>query len=177
MRKAILLAIGGLAFLAGCGSQANKATTAPAEPKWKGAPYRLEFDGKGAKPKAGAFALPPIKFTANPDALETRATLVVRFDTDNLAAAKKGPVVNQEIMAPTDIKGAEGSLPAEYMESASKGIASLLTAYCVKDKAKISVALFRSSLSPGAGDAEMAEKRLSDWLPIELAFKNPHPKC
>jgi hypothetical protein len=39
------------------------------------------------------------------------------------------------------------------------------------------VALARSSLSPNAADSEVDEKRLSDWLPIEVVFKNPHPKC
>jgi hypothetical protein len=39
------------------------------------------------------------------------------------------------------------------------------------------VVLARSSLSSQAGDAEINAKRLSDWLPIELVFKNPHPHC
>ncbi len=35
----------------------------------------------------------------------------------------------------------------------------------------------QSSLTNQAGDAEMNAKRLSDWLPIDVEFKNPHPKC
>jgi hypothetical protein len=39
------------------------------------------------------------------------------------------------------------------------------------------VLIAKSSLTNNPTDAELDEKRLSDWLPIELAFKNPHPKC
>jgi len=43
---------------------------------------------------------------------------------------------------------------------------------------KISVALVRSSLtSSHPSDAELDAKRMSDWLPIEVVFKNPHPRC
>jgi len=41
----------------------------------------------------------------------------------------------------------------------------------------LNVAIARSSLSNRARDAEIDSKRLSDWLPIEIDFKNPHPKC
>jgi hypothetical protein len=47
----------------------------------------------------------------------------------------------------------------------------------VKGKVKVSVALVRSSINPQADDAEVAAKRLSDWLPVEVVFKNPHAKC
>jgi hypothetical protein len=63
------------------------------------------------------------------------------------------------------------------MDAANKGLSRLLGAYCIKGKIKISVALARSSLTSQAGDAEVDGKRLSDWLPIELVFKNPHPTC
>jgi hypothetical protein len=39
------------------------------------------------------------------------------------------------------------------------------------------VAIARSSLNPQADDAEVDAKRLSDWLPIEVVYKNPHPAC
>jgi hypothetical protein len=39
------------------------------------------------------------------------------------------------------------------------------------------LALAKSSLDPHAGIAQVDAKRLSDWLPIEIVFKNPHPKC
>jgi hypothetical protein len=81
------------------------------------------------------------------------------------------------ILPPVDIHGAEGTLPASYMDVANKGLTTLVGAYCIKGKVKISVALARSSLTSQAGDAEVDAKRLSDWLPIEVAFKNPHPKC
>ena len=42
---------------------------------------------------------------------------------------------------------------------------------------KVTVVLVRSSITPSADDAEINAKRLSDGLPIELVFKNPHPKC
>lgn len=175
MRKSIVLAIAGLTLLAGCGNQQDKASNAPAAPKWKGAPYRIAFDAPPAKPNPAGVTIPPIKFTANPDALEKRASLVVKFDTSG--ASKQGPMMNQMIMGPVDISGAEGTLPADYMDLADKGLARFFGAYCIKGKVKITVALARSSLSSQADDAEVDEKRLSDWLPIEVAFKSPHPGC
>jgi len=175
LRKGIMLAIGGLAFLAGCGNQGDKASNVPAAPKWKGAAYHIEFDTQAAKPNPAGVTIPAIKYTANPDALEKRATLVVRFDTSG--AAKKGPMMNQMIMGPVDISGTDGVLPADYMNSTDKGLSTFLGAYCIKGKIKISVALARSSLSNQAADAEVDAKRLSDWLPIELVFRNPHPAC
>ena len=179
MRKRIILT-GGLAFLglvclAGCGNQGDKASTVPVKPKWPGSPYHIAFDTQAAKPNPAGVTIPAVKYTANPEALEKRATLVVRFDTSG--ATKQGPMLNQMIMAPVDVAGAEGALPADYMDAADKGLARFLGAYCIKGKIKISVALARSSLSNQAADAEVDAKRLSDWLPIEVAFKNPHPGC
>ena len=175
MRKGIILAISGLALLAGCGNQGDKASQVPLVPKWKGAPYRLAFDTKAAKPNPAGVTIPGIKYTANPDALEKRASLVVQFDVSG--ATKAGPMMNKMIMFPVDISGAEGALPADYMAAADKDLSRFLGAYCIKGKVKISVALANSSLSSQAGDAEVDAKRLSDWLPIEVVFKNPHPKC
>jgi hypothetical protein len=175
VKKAIMLAIGGLVLLTGCGSNSDKAAGIPTQPKWKGAPYRLAFDMKPGKPNPAGITIPGIKYTANPDALETRAVLVVRFDASG--AKSNGPVMNRMIAAPFDIRGAEGALPADYMERASKELSGFLGAYCMKGKVNVSVALARSSLNPQAGDAEVEAKRMSDWLPIELVFKNPHPKC
>jgi hypothetical protein len=178
LRKGIIVAIGGLALLAGCGNQGDKAANVPVQPKWKGAPYRIAFDRKEAKPNPAGVTIPAVKYTANPDALETRATLVVRFDSSELTKnTNNGPIMNKMIMGPVDIHGEEGALPADYMEAASKGLSTFLGAYCVKGKIKISVALARSSLTSQAGDAEVDQKRLSDWLPTEVVFKNPHPKC
>ena len=173
MRKGIILAIGGLAFLAGCGNQ--QAYKVSVEPGWKGAPYRIALDAQAAKPNPTGVTLPAIKYTANPDALERRALLVVRIDTSGVT--KSGPLMDQMIMPPVDIAGAEGVLPADYMNLADKNLSTLLGAYCIKGKVKISVALARSSLIPQAVDAEVDAKRLSDWMPIEVVFKNPHPKC
>jgi len=175
LRKAIILAIGGLVFLAGCGNKGDKAANVPATPKWKGAPYRIEFDTQVAKPNPAGVTIPIIKFTANPDALEKRASMVVKFDTSG--ATKQGPMMNQIIMGGVDISGAEGALPADYMGEADKALARFLGAYCIRGKVKISVALARSSLTSHADDAEVDAKRLSDWMPIEVAFKNPHPGC
>jgi len=179
VRKSKLLAIGlaiaGLAFLAGCGNQGNKASDVPATPKWKGAPYRIAFDPQAAKPNPAGVTIPAIKYTANPDALEPRASLVVRFDASG--AKTNQQVMDQVMIGPFDIPGAEGTVPADNIDLADKGLARLLGAYCMKGKVTISVALARSSLAPQAGDAEVDQKRLSDWLPIEVAFKIPHPKC
>lgn len=179
MRKSITVAIGvamgALALLAGCDNKADKAASAPAEPKWKGAPYRIEFDKPADKPNPIGITLPAIKYTANPDALETRATLVVRFDRPG--SPKDAPISDQLVMAPVDISGAEGKLPAAYMDATNKELTRVLGAYCTKDKIKMTVALTKSSLTPHAGDAELNSKRLSDLLPIDAVYKNPHPKC
>jgi hypothetical protein len=175
LRKGIILAIGGLAFLAGCGNQGEKASSVPVTPKWKGAAYHLAFETQAAKPKPAGVAIPAIRYTANPDALEKRAVLVVRFDAS--AATKQGPISNQMIMAPVDIAGTEGALPADYLDAADQDLSRFLGSYCVQGKIKISVALAWSSLSRQAGEAEVDAKRLSDWTPIEVVFKNPHPHC
>ncbi len=175
MKKNIVVVICGLALLAGCGNQQDKAAKVPAKPKWPGAAYHIAFDKPPAKPNPAGVTIPAVKYTANPEELERRATLVVRFDSSG--GKKDAPVMNQMIMGPVDIHGAEGTLPTDYMDAANKGLASFLGAYCIKGKIKISVALARSSLSSQAKDTEIDSKRLSDWLPIEVVFKNPHPKC
>jgi hypothetical protein len=173
LKKGIILAIAGLVLLAGCGNQQDEASKVPAKPKWQGARYHLAFDTQAAKPNPAGVTIPTIKYTANPDSLEQRVSLVVRFDTSGVK--KDGPVMNQMVMAPVDIHGAEGTLPADYMDAADKGLATFLKAYGIKGKVKITVALARSSLSSNPGDAELNAKRLSDWLPVEVGFKNLHP--
>jgi len=175
LKKGILLAIGALAFLAGCGNQGNKASSIPVEPKWKGAPYRITLDVQAAKPNQEGVTIPVIKYTANPELIEKRVVLVVRFDASS--ATKSEPTMNKMIMSPVDISGADGALPADYIGMADKDLSRFLAAYCIKGKIKIEVALARSSLSNQAGDAEVDDKRLSDWVPIEVLFKNSHPKC
>jgi hypothetical protein len=175
VRKGIILAIGGLVFLAGCGNQGDKASNVPVTPKWKGAAYHLAFDTQAAKPNPAGVTIPVIKYTANPDSLERRVLLVVRFDAS--AVTKQVLIINQIILPPINIAGAEGALPADYMNLADKDLSTLLGAYCVKGKVKITVALARSSLAPQAGEAEVDAKRLSNWTPTEVVFKNPHPKC
>ncbi len=170
-----MLAMGGLVLLAGCGNQGDKGAGIPAAPKWKGAPYRIEFDTKAGKPNPAGVTIPGIKFTANPEALETRAILVVRFDASG--AAEQGTAgMNQMISSPVDIHGEEGTLPGDYMDRASQSLSTFLGAYHAKGKVKIAVALARSSLNPHAGDAEVDAKLLSDWLPTEVVVKNPHSK-
>jgi hypothetical protein len=169
------VALGALALLAGCENKADKAASAPAEPKWKGAPYRIEFDKPADKPNPTGVTLPAVKYTANPDALETRVTLVVRFDRPG--TAKDAPITDQMVMAPVDVKGTDGILPADYTDATNKELSRNLQAYCIKGSIKLSVALAKSSLTPHPSDAELTSKRLSDWLPIDAPFKNPHPKC
>ncbi|MFZ0394447.1 MAG: hypothetical protein WCF17_04510 [Terracidiphilus sp.] len=175
MNKRLVLPIGALLFLAGCNSGGNKATNVPAAPKWQGAAYHLSFANPPAKPGRADVNLPAIKYIANPDALETRATVIIRFDP--AAAHTSKQVINQMIMAPVDIHGADGVLPADYMDALNQNLAGLLGAYCIKGKVKLTVALARSSLSMTADDTEIDEKLLSDWTPIEVVFKNLHPKC
>ncbi len=175
MRKTIIVALGALAFLAGCGNQGNKASNVPAKPKWQGAPYHIAFDTAALKPNPVGVTIPVIKYTANPDFVEKRATLVVRFDPS--AITKNAPAMNQMVMAPVDISGTEGALPADYMQIANQQLSKFLGAYCLKGKIKITVAIAKSSLTTQAGDAELDEKRLSDWLPLEVEFKKPRPGC
>ena len=185
MRKAILLAegpgillaglLGAAWFLAGCGPSGNSASGIPVTPKWKGPAYRLAFDTKAAKPNPAGVTLPVIDFTANPDALERRATLVVRFDSSGVKTSSL--VINQVVLAPFDISGAQGALSADTMDIADQGLAHLLTTYCVKGKVNVSVLLARSSLNPNPTDSDIDYGRLSDWLPTEVVFKNPHPGC
>lgn len=175
VRKAILLAMGAVLCLAGCGPQAKDAPGIAVTPKWKGPAYRLAFDAKAAKPNPAGVTLPGIHFTANPDAIEKRATLVVRYDSSGVKTDRM--VINQIILAPFDISGDEGALSADTMDIADKGLAHLFTTYCIKGKTKVSVMLARSSLSPNAGDDEIDNKRLSDWLASDVEFKNPHPGC
>jgi hypothetical protein len=173
VKKNIMLLIGGLALLVGCGNQGAK--NAPAEPKWKGAPYRLVFDTQAAKPNPASITIPPIKYTANPDAVENRAMLVLQFEASG--PTTKELVVKRMIGLPTDIHGTEGTLPADYLAQASKSLSDYLGDHCLNGQVKLSVALTRSSLKPAAEDAEIDAMRLSDWQPIDLIYKNPHLKC
>ena len=91
-----------------------------------------------------------------------------------VGAAKDRPMMNQIVMGAVDMHGAEGALPADYMEEADKGLVSLLDAYGIKGKVKVSVLLVKSSINSQPGEDEINEKRLSDWLPVELDFKKPH---
>ena len=178
MRKTIFLAIpflaiSGIVFLAGCSNQANKGAGIPVEPKWKGAPYRIALDTRAAKPSPTGIDLPVIKFTANPEALETRALLVLKFAAPGAADSSEHFMIGSAV----DIKGPEGTLPDDYMERARKGLSDYLETYCLKGKVNVSIALARSSLNPQAPLDQVDPKRLSDWLPLDINYKPTHPKC
>jgi hypothetical protein len=175
VKNAIILVTVALAFLTGCGNQSSQNSGIPVPPKWQGAPYHLAFGAPPAKPNPVGLTIPPIKYTANPDMLETRADLAVEIDSS--AVKSPTPVMNQMVMGAVDISGAEGTLPADYMQKASADLSKMLAAYCVKGKIKLSVALTHSSIPFNATGDQINAKRLSDWTPIELDFKNPHPKC
>ncbi|MGA2570920.1 MAG: hypothetical protein ABSF23_10400 [Terracidiphilus sp.] len=172
MRKGIILAIAGLAFLGGCNQK--KDSDASEKAKWK-VPYHLGFDAKATKPSTAGVTIPDITYTANPKALERRAALVVRFDATGVKNDQ--PDEDHVIMAPVDVPGTAGALPDDYMDQADQKLAKSLAGYCMKGPVKISVALVWSSIKPDANDAQIDAKRLSDWLPAEVVFKNPHPKC
>jgi len=179
LNKSILFAIAALALLAGCGPQNNSAGI-PVKPKFTGPPYHLALAAPPAKPNKSGITIPPIKYTADPnapqDALDKRAILVVRIDTSSLKS-KGTMAMNQIIMGAVDIPGTDGVLSADYMDVTDQSLATLLEEYCVKGKVKVTVALTRSTLSSTAGDSEIDDKRLTDWLPIDLVFKNPVPGC
>jgi hypothetical protein len=172
VRRGIVLAIGGLALLAGCKSQKENAYTMHLT-KWQGTPYHIAFDAQAAKPSPAGIAIPDVKYTANPDALERRACLVVRFDPPQ--GAKDQSMLNQVIMGPVDITGAQGALPADYMSDADKSLAQLLSAYHLKGKVKVSVLLARPLLSQ-AGESDIQANRLSDWLQTDLVFNAPRSR-
>jgi len=175
VKKTIITTFAALALLTGCGPASNDSSGIPVPPKWKGAPYHLAFGAPPAKPSPAGLTLPPINFTANPDMLETRANLVVEFDTSG--AKSEGPAMDQMVMGAVDIHGSDGTLPADYLKDASDDLAKTLASHCVKGKVKISVALTRSSIPLNATGDQINAHRLSDWTPIELEFRNPHPKC
>jgi hypothetical protein len=176
---AVTLAVGATAFLAGCGPQ-DKNSGIALKPKFTGPPYHLSLGAPPAKPNKSGLTIPPIKYSADPnapsDALATRAVLVVRIDTTSIKS-KGTMTMDQIIMGAVDIPGTDGSLPTDYMDAADQGLATLLEEYCVKGNLKITVALAQSSLSSTAGDGEIDDKRITDWLPVNLVFKNPHPGC
>ncbi len=179
LNKSILFAIAALALLAGCGPQNNNSGI-PVRPKFSGPPYHLALAAPPAKPNKSGITIPPIKYTADPnapqDALDKRAILVARIDTSSLKS-KGTMTMDQIIMGAVDIPGTDGALPADYMDATDQSLGTLLEEYCVKGKVKITVALTRSTLSSTAGDSEIDDKRLTDWLPVELVFKNPQPGC
>lgn len=166
------MAIGALALLAGCNSKGSD--TIHLQPKWQGSPYHISFDTPPAKPNPSGLTIPAVKYEANPDMLENRACLVVRFDVPP-AVAKDQTVMNQMIMGGVDIHGTSGILSSAYMDSVDEGLARLLDAYHIKGKVKVSVLLARPLLS-GAGQSDIDENKLSDWLSTDLEFKSAHAK-
>jgi hypothetical protein len=179
VRKDLILAITAFAFLTGCDNLDNKPYGPPPAAKVAAAPYHLEFDAKAPKPNPTGVALPAISFTANPKALERRAALVVRFDASGVKNDQPGhqPDKDRFIAAAIDIPGTGGMLPEYYVDSVDQGLAKLFRDRCIKGKVKVSVALVRSTIRPDPDETEINAKRLSDWVPAEVAFKNPHPKC
>ena len=175
VRKGIFLAIGGLLLLAGCSNAGNKGAGIPIEPKWKGLPYRIAYDTKAAKPSPTGVDIPVIKFTANPEALETRALLVMKFTATG--SADIDPAEPLVVGSALDIKGPEGTIPDDYMERARKGLGDYLESHCLKGKVSLSMAMARSSLNPQAGIALVDPKRLSDWLPLQITYTPKHSKC
>ena len=174
MRKGVMLAIVGMGFLAGCNQPANKASNTPAETKGK-PPYHIELDTKAVKSNPTGVALPGIIYTANSKALEKRVALVVRFDATGVKNDQ--PNKDRVIMDPIDIPGPGGTLPSNYMDLTDVKLAKSLGGYCMKGTVKLNLALVRSSIRPDPSEAEINAKRLTDWLPAETVFKNPHPKC
>jgi hypothetical protein len=63
------------------------------------------------------------------------------------------------------------------MDRARNGLSDYLEAHCMKGKVELSVALARSSIAYQSTLAQADAKRLSDWMPLELTYTNPHSKC
>ena len=174
MKNGILIPIGALAFLVGCNNQQNSNYSMKLQPKWQGAPYHIAFDTPPAKPNAAGITIPDVKYTANPNMLENRACLVVRFDPP--AGVGDGQtVMNQVIMGPVDIKGTAGMLDPDYMGAADEALARLLSVYKIKGNVKVSVLLARPLLS-NAGESQIRENSLSDWTATNLVYEAGHAK-
>lgn len=173
MKKAIMLAIGALAFAAGC-KQDNSKYAIHLKPKWQGPPYHIAFDAPPAKPNAAGITIPDVKYTANPDMLENRACLVVRFEPPAQLASDQ-TVMNQVIMGPVDIKGAAGMLDPDYLGAADQALARLLDVYKIHGKVKVSVLLARPLLS-NSGESAIKENSLSDWVATDLEYKKARGK-
>lgn len=156
--------------MAGCGPQKSSKYSVKIPPKWQGAPYHLAFSTKTTKPNPSGITVPDITYTANPNALENRACLVVRFHP--VKTPKKKPAMDQMIMGPVSISGTKGSLPADYMDAVDKSLSNYLGAYGVKGKVKVSAKLVMSSISSQAGDSEIKQNSLSDWISTEVDFKH-----
>ena len=174
VRKGMILAIG-LVLLAGCGNQGNKSSV-PVEPKWKGTPYRLTLDTKATKPNPASVSIPAVSYAANPEELVNRAILVIRF-AGPATAADPDPATHLVVGTPLDVHGDNGTLPADYLDKASKSLTDYLAARCIQGNVKMSLTLARSSVKPQADQGEVDAKRLSDWVPFEAVFKKPHSKC
>lgn len=177
MRKGYVILIASLVCLGGCNvDSGNKAADVAEKAKSK-PPYHLDFETKAAKPTPAGVAIPAVSYTGNPKALEKRGVLVIKFDGTGVKGDQ--PSKDRLVLAPVDLPGTGGTLPQNYMDQADAALGKLLAGYCYKGTAKISLALVRSSIKPGPTDADIDAKRLSEWLPIEVAFKNPnpHPKC
>ncbi len=174
--KGMILAVGGLVFLVGCDMGGSKPADVPTTPKAPKLPYHIEFDSKAPKANPAGVALPDINYTVDPKAEpERRAVLVVRFEPSG--DKKDQTFRDQMIMGPVDLSSTSTRLPTSYIDSADKGLGLMLAAACMKGPVKVKVVLVRSSIKPDASDAEIDQKRLSDWVPGEVTFKNPHPKC
>ena len=177
MRKAYALLIAGIVCLAGCNVDMERTAPKKAEAAKSKPPYHLDFETKVATPTPAGVSIPAVSYTGNPKALEKRAVLVVKFD--GTGVKNDQPSKDRLLLPPVDIPGTGGTLPQNYMDQADVALGKLLGGYCFKGTAKISLALVRSSIKPGPNDADIDAKRLSDWLPAEVVFKNPnaHPKC
>ena len=73
MKSGIIVAIGALAFLAGCGDMGDTASKTPAASVKPKAPYHIEFATPAAKPNPAGVTIPGINYTAVTKALEKRA--------------------------------------------------------------------------------------------------------
>ena len=174
MKKGILIAMASVAFLAGCKSQQDSKYTIKLKQQWQGAPYHISFDAPQAKPNPAGITIPVVKYTANPDMLERRACLVVRFEPSAELTSTQ-TVMNQVIMGPVDIKGTDGALDPEYMAAADQALARLLDVYKIKGKVKVQVLLARPLLS-SAGESDINQNKLSDWVATDLEYKKGRGK-
>ena len=170
MRKAIIITIGALGFLAGCGNQDNSLPAFPFRPSGRALPTISHLARRQPSPTRRASPFRPSSTRPIPTCSRPEPTSSSNSTPrQRRAPAGDGPMV----MGAVDVSGTEGELPAAYVDKASADLANMLAGYCVKGKVKISVVLTKSSIPLSATSDLVNARRLSDWRRSSSSSRTP----